>query len=141
MREIVLFDLALTRLTGNIVTTLLFCRLEQLFMRSGGAPFTKFIEPAPNRSLYKPGDSWVEELQITDDHFRASFDRIGVRFRSRTSYQAAAAEGRQFVGDDGSTRFYASYTDRGPGRQDLTYYIRNARKINAALRRLQQQVV
>jgi len=119
MIELIPFDPKLTTITRSVTATLVSSRLEQLFARTGGATFTKFLAPAPGHSLYKPGEAWTENLHIAPEIFRTAFDRIGVRFKSRTAYEAAVAEGRQVVGTDGRTRFFASYTDRGPGVDPL----------------------
>jgi hypothetical protein len=131
MIELIPFDPKLTTITRSVTATLVSSRLEQLFARTGGATFTKFLAPAPGHSLYKPGEAWTENLHIAPEIFRTAFDRIGVRFKSRTAYEAAVAEGRQVVGTDGRTP---------TGGQELTHYVRNGPKISGAMRRLRQQV-
>jgi hypothetical protein len=137
MIEMIPYDPMLTKITGSVSATLLLCRLEMLFARRAGASFVKFLEPAPGHPHYRPGESFAEELTLIAEAFRTAFKKIGVRHRSR-AFEVAATAGREFVGDDGRQRFYASFTDRGCRRLDLTSYVRNGKKINSTLRRLRQ---
>src|SRR5438045_500336 len=52
--------------------------------------FYKFLESCPDQYAYKQGDSWTEELGISADEFRTAFDQIGVRYKSKKEFDAAA---------------------------------------------------
>jgi hypothetical protein len=106
---------------GSVTATILFQQLEYWFENQGGE-FYKFLAPCPGHKNYKEGDSWQEELGFSDDEFRAAFDRIGKRYRSK----------KEFNDDqDGHGKFmFVSYTDK---RSGLTHYVRNAEAIKTTL--------
>jgi hypothetical protein len=93
--------------------------------------FWKFQDATPNNSLYKPGDSWREELGFSLVEFRTAFDKIGVRYVSKSEWIKAVKAGVSF--DD---KFYASYIDRRAG---VTHYRRNHQRLDAALDRILRQ--
>lgn len=87
--------------------------------------FYKFLEPPEkNHDMYRPGDSWCEELGISKGEFRTAFDRIGGRYRSKSEYDEAIKTDR-FKG-----KYYCSYLDR---RTNLTWYFRNHELLDAKL--------
>lgn len=45
---------------------------------SGGKPFYKFNEPC-DHALYRPGDSWCEELLFTGDELRSAKERVSTK--------------------------------------------------------------
>lgn len=95
--------------------------------------FYKFLSPCPTPAC-KPGDTWTEELGVSSDEFRTAFDKIGIRYKSKTAFQSAATEGRQFLAQNKAGQddeyFYCSYTDKSSGK---TFYLRNHALIDAAL--------
>ena len=113
-------------LTGSIIGCLVMQQLDYWFS-SQPEGFYKFLEPA-DHPAYKVGDSWVEELGMSSDEFRYAFDRISIRYKSRTEFEKASKAGDLFKG-----KFYCSYIDR---RANLTYYYRNHDVVDAALDQL-----
>jgi len=109
--------------TGSVVATILMMQLEYRFAKYPDG-FYKFLEPPQNgHQDYRLGDSWVEELAFSKEEFRTGFDKIGVRYTSKTQYDKAKSIGSEF-GD----KFYCSYFDRQLG---MTFYCRNHKKVNA----------
>lgn len=112
----------LRQLTGSVVSAILMMQLEYRFAKYPEG-FYKFLEPPQNgHQDYKPGDSWVEELAFSKEEFRTAFDKIGVRYSSKTQYNEAKSSGSEF-GDS----YYCSYVDRQSG---LTFYFRNHSKVD-----------
>lgn len=99
---------------------ILMQQLDYWFERHQGG-FYKFLEPCPH-PLYKTGSSWVEELGLSDAEFRTTFDRLGIRYRSKSEYDAAP--------DKFQGKFYCMYHDK---RAQLTWYFRNHATLDAAL--------
>ena len=118
----------LRELTGSSSSAILMMQLEYWFSRYPDG-FYKFLEPSQKSPDYIPGDSWTEELAFGKDEFRAAFDRIGIRFNSKTQYEEAKQAGQEF-GD----KFYLSYLDRQTG---LTYYHRSHDRINDFISKVQ----
>ncbi len=83
--------------------------------------FYKFLEPS-DHPAYKNGDSWTEELGMSRHEFRTAFDKIGIRYKSKSDFDQAV--------DKFQGLFYCSYVDR---RSNLTYYFRNHDLVDAAL--------
>lgn len=86
--------------------------------------FYKFLSPCEHL-LYKSGDSWSEELGMSMAEFRTAFDKIGIRYHSKTAFEAAT--------DKFQGKFYCSYTDK---RAQLTWYFRNHEVVDAELNNL-----
>ena len=59
---------------------------------------------------------------MSKDEFRTAFDKIGMRYKSKSEFDQAV--------DKFQGRFYCSYVDR---RSNLTYYFRNHELVDAAL--------
>ncbi|NTB05940.1 hypothetical protein [Agrobacterium tumefaciens] len=108
-------------LAGSVTGCILMQQLDYWFERYPEG-FYKFQDAAPGHPMYREGESWTEELGFTLSEFRGAFDRIGVRHKSKSDWQASAD---QFDG-----KFYCCYTDRRAG---LTFYYRNHAKVDAAL--------
>lgn len=98
--------------------------------------FYKFLEPSPRHPAYRVGDSWTEELGISSDEFRTAFDKIGVRYESKTKYFEAANKFEFYDAAEGEykEKYYCSYTDK---MRHMTFYIRNHALVDAELERLQ----
>lgn len=115
------------KIAKNVVGCIVFQQLEYWFEKRKGEPFYKFLSPCPNKkALYKDGDSWTEELGISELEFRTAFDGIGIRYTSKTEYLSAVEKERQFYRDTPKgpeqVLLYCSYQDKKTG---LTYYVRN----------------
>lgn len=97
---------------GSHNAALLFDRLEYWFSKMNNQ-FYKFIKPC-DHPLYKQGDSWEEELGLSHKAFRNAFDRIGIRYKSKTEFKRA--------GDPFKGKLFAYYQDRQSKR---TIFVRN----------------
>lgn len=106
-------------------------QLEYWFDRSGDG-FYKFLEPCQH-AAYREGDSWVEELGFSSEEFRTAFDKIGIRYKSRTQHGKAIATKQLFIKEDGTTAMYCSYFDKIKG---MTFYYRNHSKVDAQIEML-----
>lgn len=109
------------KITGSVTSAILFEQLEYWFDKYDYNYFYKFLEPAPNHFSYKEGDSWVEELGFSVDEFRSAFDKIGVRYGSRSEFLKAKEEGKLFI-KNGEEKLYCSFIDK---QKNVTYYVRN----------------
>ncbi len=70
--------------------------------------FYKFIQPCKHR-LYRKGDSYTEELKVDRKTFAKAFDKIGIRYKSKSDYIAA----REALGNGlFQGKPYASYYER-----------------------------
>jgi len=104
------------------ISTELFGRLEYRFNTypPDKCPngFYKFITPCTHR-LYRKGDSWTEELNVDRKTFAKAFDKIGVRYKSKSDYIAAceALGNGLFKGKP-----YASYYERPT---HMMFFIKN----------------
>ena len=110
-------------IAGGVLGCLVMQQLDYWFE---GHPegFYKFLMPS-DHPAYKIGDSWTEELGMTVDEFRTAFDKIGIRYKSKSEFDKAE--------DKFQGKFYCSYVDR---RSNLTYYFRNHDLVDAALDKL-----
>ncbi len=123
-RNVIPYVKELNSLSGGVLASIAMQQLDFWF-QSRPDGFYKFQGPS-NHEAYRPGDSWTEELGMTIDEFRSAFDRIGVRYKSRTDYEKAVKSGDDvFQG-----KFYCSYVSR---RENLTYYFRNHNLLDTAL--------
>lgn len=111
------------RTTAGLVTAcILWQQLDYWFaMPDHTDGFYKFLEPS-SHSNYKIGDSWIEELAFSKDEFRAAFDKIGIRYQSKTAYMREP--------DPFSSKFFCSYHDKIKG---LTFYFRNHDLVDSTL--------
>ena len=106
---------------------LLIDRLEYWFSRTTNVGFYKFLEPC-NHKGYRHGHSWCEEIGIGRKCFNKAFDLIGVRYKSKTEYEAVAQINDPFQG-----KLYLSYYDR---KHNQMYYLRNHHYTNQFLQSL-----
>ena len=113
------------RLIAKSVTGCLL--MQQLDFHFAKYPhgYYKFLEPCLNSKSYKRGQSWQEELGFSADEFRTAFDKIGVRYLSKSAFDTAP--------DKFQDKLYCSYFDK---QQGLTYYFRNHPVVDAALDKL-----
>lgn len=105
---------------------ILMQQIEYWMERSPKRTFYKFAAPPSTEQYrYKVGQSWVEELGISQNEFTSAFDQIGVRYRSKREYNAAKLAGDEFQG-----KYYCSYFDK---ISRLTHYFRNDGKVEEAI--------
>lgn len=110
-------------LVKSVTASVLMQQLDYWFERYPDE-FWKFLSPCEH-AAYKPGNSWTEELGMSEDEFRTAFDQIGIRYKSKKEYSAAA--------DKFQGKYYCSYTDKVAR---MTYYRRNHQMVDAELDRL-----
>jgi len=106
------YNPALRAECGSQNAVLLFDRLEYWFKRKKNE-FYKFIEPCEH-PCYREGDSWSEELLFSKKVFRTAFDKIGIRYKSKTEFEK---ESDPFKG-----KLFAYYQDR---QTKKTIFVRN----------------
>ena len=114
-------------IAGSVTAAILLKQLDFYFNNSPDG-FYKFLAPCDNEK-YRAGDSWTEELGFGLSEFRTAFDQIGVRYDSKTAFEAAS---EKFELDE-KRYFYCSYHDRKTG---LTHYFRNHDLLDDALETL-----
>ncbi len=123
----------LRAMAGSMEGCILMQQLDYWFaLKPDG--FYKFLEPVqpkgkdeqgnpiPGHRLYRPGDSWCEELNCSPHEFRRMFDAIGIRWNSKSEFNNAV--------DPFCGRGYCSYVDR---KENLTHYFRNHALVDAFL--------
>ena len=108
---------------GSHNAALLFDRLEYWFSKKKNQ-FFKFIKPC-DHPLYKRGDSWEEETGFSEKVFRRAFDKIGIRYKSKSEFDKAK--------DKFQGKFFAYYQDR---QTKTTIFVRNNDKAKAFYARL-----
>jgi hypothetical protein len=106
---------------GSISACILMQQLEYWFDKIDSDSFYKFLSPCKNE-FYKDGDSWCEEIGISEKEFRNAFDNIGLRHASKNQFETST--------DKFQGKFYASYNDKIKG---LTFYFRNDELVDNAL--------
>ena len=81
--DIIPYRKSLRPLTNSVTATIL---LQQMIYRSkaGTRKFYKFKAPC-NHDLYKPGDSWTEELGFSVKEFDCALKKIGTKIRTGMS--------------------------------------------------------
>ena len=97
---------------GSQNAVILFDRLEYWFSKKKNQ-FYKFIEPCQH-DAYKTGDSWSEELGFSKKVFKTAFDKIGIRYISKTAFDKEV--------DPFKGKLFAYYQDR---QTKKTIFVRN----------------
>lgn len=69
--------------TGTVTSALLLQQIFHWWKSSGFKPFYKFKEPCKHR-LYKPGDSWLEELGFSRREFDSALNSIAQKVNAET---------------------------------------------------------
>lgn len=113
--------------TKSVTSSIVMQQLDFWFNTKNGDSFYKFLEPAPNHSGYKEGDSWTEELGFSAEEFQTAFKQIGIAYKSKKEFDQAdnkfivkvKNKNGELVEEE---KFYCSYYDR---LSRLTYYFRN----------------
>jgi len=111
---------------GDEKTCLMMAQLEYWFnLQPDG--FYKFMTPAKgDNNAYKKGDSWTEEMGMSDSKIKSALRPICTRYKSKTKYDEA-------IGDKFEGKLYCSYYHKP---SHLTFYFRNHEKVNEGLARL-----
>lgn len=119
----------LKKFFGCSEAALIFEKLEYWGLRSDPQKgFWKFLEPC-DHPLYKVGDSWQEELEISRKVFRRAFSVFGIHYKSKSAYLDQT--------DPFQGKMYTSYYDRKTNR---TYFLRNHPRVQEFLSSLWQGV-
>jgi hypothetical protein len=71
-------------LEGDVLAACLLERVRYWYDKMNGQPFFKFASPC-DHPLYKEGDSWTEELGITENQFRHARKKIAKQVKKQTS--------------------------------------------------------
>lgn len=119
-RNVIPYVKELRIFTDSVVGSILMQQLDYWFERYPDG-FYKFLE-ASDHPKYSEGKSWSEEIGISSTEFRTAFDKIGIRWKSKTEFENAD--------DKFQGQFYASYQDK---RANLTFYFRNHDLVDNAL--------
>lgn len=119
-RSVIAYLPELKPYTGSVVGCLLMQQMDFWFNQKPNG-FYKFLSPSEHPD-YRPGDSWTEELAISEAEFRTAIDKICHRWTSKSSFDAAD--------DKFQGKFYCSVYDR---RRQLTTYFRNHPLVDACL--------
>jgi len=109
---------SLMKRLGSDRSAILFERLEYWFKRYSSG-FYKFVT-ACQHPCYRDGDSWEEELGFSRTIFNHAFDRIGIRYKSKTDFESHQ--------DPFKGKYFAMYMDRQSHR---TFFVRNHRAVQA----------
>jgi len=120
IRKTIPYVKELRPITGSLSASILMQQLDFYFNQYPDG-FYKFLEPC-NNEYYKKGDSWCEELCFGVDEFRSAFDKIGIRYKSKSEFKEST--------DKFNGKFYASYVSK---MDHKTYYVRNHNLVDSAL--------
>lgn len=77
-RQIVIYRPRWNTFTGGMSQTILLQQIVYWWIKNGRRPFYKFARPCAHR-LYRPGDSWEEELSIQRREFEGARRHISTR--------------------------------------------------------------
>ncbi len=112
--------------SGDEKMCLIMAQVEYWFTHKPDG-FYKFMSPAKgDNPAYRAGDSWTEEMGMSDTKIANALKPICTHYKTLTAYKNE--EGDKFKG-----KFYCSYYHK-PSHQ--TFYLRNHDLVNAALKRL-----
>ncbi|QOT82244.1 hypothetical protein [Cupriavidus basilensis] len=128
-RSVIAYLPELKPYTGSVVGCLLMQQMDFWFNQKPDG-FYKFLSPASEHPDYRDGDSWTEELAISEAEFRTAADKICHRWPSKSAFDAAD--------DKFQGKFYCSVYDR---RRQLTTYFRNHPLVDACLDELAERNV
>jgi hypothetical protein len=116
--------------TGGALPTIFLAQVKYWFHKGWAGhkpctPFYKFIQPAPTHGLYRPGESWVEELGIGKTALGDYLNKFGVKLKpgEYDNWQQAIAEANRQELEEGAAPVYFVFWTR---RSDnLTYWAFN----------------
>ncbi len=114
----------------SVNACLLMAQIEYWFSISGNGFYKYKARPETEQYRYKDGDSWTEELGISNAEFTSAFAQIGISYNSKKLYDEAKVKGDVFKG-----KFYCSYNNKV---NRLTHYFRNDKKVNEAIQFLRE---
>ena len=107
------YDKHIAQITGSMSSAVLFQQMLFNYGRKQGKPFYKFFMPC-GHPLYRPYDSWTEELGIGETAFTNALKRIGTRAKTKD-------EIREFLKKKSKEFCVIYYTDHN----NLTWFYLN----------------
>jgi hypothetical protein len=113
-KSLIIYRPKLNQVTGSVLATILLHQIIYWAYKSNNH-FYKFKEPC-NQSLYKPGDSWTEELGFTRWEFETALKKIAKKYNPNNE-------------DIPTDSFVIYYTDI----RRLTWYSVNWNMLNTAI--------
>ena len=113
-------------IAGSVTAVILWQQLDYWFSKYPDGFFKFMSPPEKEHPSYREGDSWVEELGFSEKEFRNAFDKIGLRYSSKTIFNKT--ENKFLKGEN--EYFFASYQDK---LKKMTFYYRNHEKADTAL--------
>lgn len=119
-KDSVPYYFGLREIAKSVTGAIVMGQLEYWFERYPDG-FYKFLEPAKKNTLYKPGQSWKEELNISAEEFKTAFDKIGIRYATKSNFEDTPPDDRFFKSPE-EDYLYCSYCDK---REGTTTYLRN----------------
>jgi hypothetical protein len=121
-KSIVLYRPRLRSIGGSVAGTVLLQQIIYWDSKANGK-FYKFAAPCDN-SMYKPGDSWEEELGITPKELRTALSNFAFKLGKKNK----ALYGDQYE-DKKNKALVLYYTDS----QRITYYLLNRQLLDKCL--------
>jgi hypothetical protein len=101
--------------TGGALPTIFLAQMAYWWHRMGRKPFYKFVEPC-NHTLYKPGESWTEELGIGKTALAGYFQKFGRKLKAHEQ-----GNWRKILAND-ETLYFVYWTNRS---DNLTHWAFN----------------
>jgi len=91
-KEIIAYRPRLNQITGSVTATILLQQIVFRYNNSQQRPFYKFRAPCAHQ-LYRPDDSWMEELAFTGEEFDSALKRIGTKVhKGESKFEALKKE-------------------------------------------------
>lgn len=115
----------LKHLIGDVNAAILLQQIVFRFVGKGRKPFYKLAAPSTDERhpLYRPGDSWVEELGFSEDEYRQALKKIATRVRKKERSQVLSDTAPEFgLAPDGRNKHQTILLNR----QHLVAYWREA---------------
>ena len=115
----------LKHLIGDVNAAILLQQIVFRFIGKGRKPFYKLAAPSTDERhpLYRPGDSWVEELGFSEDEYRQALKKIATRVRKKERSQVLSDTAPEFgLAPDGRNKHQTILLNR----QHLVAYWREA---------------
>jgi len=77
-RDLIIYRPNLRKITGSVLSTIVLQQILYWWNKNGEKPFYKFLAPC-SHSAYRKGDSWTEELGLSEAEFRTAIRNIGFK--------------------------------------------------------------
>lgn len=113
-KSLIIYRPRLNQITGSVLSSILLHQIIYWAYKSNNL-FYKFKEPC-NHKLYKPGDSWTEELGFTRWEYETALKRIAEKYNPKNE-------------EIPTDSFVVYYTDI----RRLTWHSVNWKKLNSAI--------